>query len=58
MNCSLVNNLNITFIVIILIIVIYWCLRLMNRILNYRAEKIFIENNHNKYIIKNNERTD
>jgi len=30
----------------------------MNRILNYRAEKIFIENNHKKYIIKNNERTD
>lgn len=54
MSCSLVNNLNITFVVMFGIVIIFGVLKLINRVLNYRAEKVFIKNKQRKYMIENN----
>lgn len=37
LGCNLFNNLNISFFLMVLIAVVFWCLKLLNKILNDRA---------------------
>ena len=50
MGCNLFNNLNISFFLMILVAVVFWCLKLANKVLNDRAEKEFLENKTKKYL--------
>ncbi len=57
LGCSLINNLNITFAVMILIMLTYLVLKLVHRILNHCAEKAFVKQRHERYKRESNERT-
>jgi hypothetical protein len=57
LGCSLINNLNISFAVMILILLVYLVLKLANRMLNYCEEKAFVKKRHERYRRESNERT-
>ena len=50
LSCNLFNNLNVSFFLMVLIAAIFWCLKLANRLLNVRAERLFVENKNKKYM--------
>lgn len=50
LSCNLFNNLNISFFLMVLIAVVFWGLKLTNKVLNDRAEKEFIENKNKRYM--------
>lgn len=48
LSCDLFNNLNISFFLMVLIALIFWGLKLLNKILNDRDERKFLEKKNQK----------
>jgi hypothetical protein len=58
LKCSLINNLNVSVILMAFLVILYWSLKLTNKLLNDRGQRIFNEKKHRRYMERNNERTD